>query len=328
MKRIVKDFHHRTGYHCGSTSMSNILNYYGLSLSEPLCFGLGSGISFAYFCLPLLSPPVFIGGRTEGLEVDLGKNLGFEISVEKDDDFDASFKILKQEVNNNHPLIVWVDAYYLPYFKTPYHFSVHRVILVGYNDKEKLVYIADNEREEIREVSFDLFKEARTSSGFPLPTENRYFKIRVGKDIKPYRLAIKDALSKTADTMLRSEKEYEGIKGMRNMAKDLPEWKDILGDKWLDAAKTVYLLSEKFGSGGGNFRHLYAKFLEEAKELMEGKSLDKIALEFKEIANKWQEVARLFKEASKKDDFSRIIEASKIINYLSEKEERIYQYLT
>lgn len=328
MKRIVKDFHHRIGYHCGSTSMSNILNYYGLSLSEPLCFGLGSGISFTYFCLPLLSPPVFIGGRTEGLEVDLGKNLGFEISVEKDDDFDAFFKILKQGVNNNNPLIVWVDTYYLPYFKTPYHFSVHRVILVGYDDKERLVYIADNEREEIQKVSFDLFKKARTSSGFPLPVENRYFEIRVGKDIKSLRLAIKDALSKTARTMLNDDNEYEGIRGMRNMAKSLPEWKDILGDKWLDAAKMIYLFSERFGSGGGNFRCLYAKFLEEAKELIGGKSLDKIALDFKEIANKWQEVARLFKEASKEDNFFRIIEASKIINYLSDEEERIYQYLT
>ncbi|MGH6960024.1 MAG: BtrH N-terminal domain-containing protein, partial [Dongiaceae bacterium] len=41
-------FVHRPGVHCGSTSMADVLRHQGLELSEPMCFGLGSGLHLVY----------------------------------------------------------------------------------------------------------------------------------------------------------------------------------------------------------------------------------------------------------------------------------------
>ena len=49
LQRIDKDFIHRTGVHCESTVTSSLLFNYGIEASEPLVFGMGSGIFFGYF---------------------------------------------------------------------------------------------------------------------------------------------------------------------------------------------------------------------------------------------------------------------------------------
>src|SRR5688572_7675161 len=46
--KTVIAFHHKKGSHCESIVTSNLLSHYGLELSEPLIFGIGSGLFFAY----------------------------------------------------------------------------------------------------------------------------------------------------------------------------------------------------------------------------------------------------------------------------------------
>ena len=42
-------FQHNQSAHCENGTASNLLNYYGLKLSEPMIFGIGSGLLFFYF---------------------------------------------------------------------------------------------------------------------------------------------------------------------------------------------------------------------------------------------------------------------------------------
>lgn len=324
-KNYIEKFVHKTGTHCGSTTMSNLLNYYGISLSEELCFGLGSGIGFGYYIFPELTPPVYIMGRTNDLEIFLCNNLNINVSLESHLDFNFVHNILKNKIEKEEPTIIWVDTYYLPYFKSPYHFSVHRVIMVGY--EEEYVYIADNERENIQKVSLDDFKKARTSGSFPIPTENRYYEIKIDNKIKSLDLSVRDSINKTCEIMLYSEDENNGVKGINKMAEDLPLWKEKLGENWKEAAKTVYLVSEKFGTGGGNFRHIYVKFLREIAEKIKNKKINKEAKEMEKIANLWEKVMSYLKEASKENDFERIIEVSKILKKVAYLEEKIYNNL-
>ncbi|MCK5677391.1 MAG: BtrH N-terminal domain-containing protein, partial [Flavobacteriaceae bacterium] len=46
------DFKHKQTAHCENGVISNLLTHSGLKISEPLAFGLGSGIFFVY--LPFL----------------------------------------------------------------------------------------------------------------------------------------------------------------------------------------------------------------------------------------------------------------------------------
>ena len=49
LKKKDKEFIHRTAAHCESGSTANLLFNYGIEASEPLVFGIGSGIFFGYF---------------------------------------------------------------------------------------------------------------------------------------------------------------------------------------------------------------------------------------------------------------------------------------
>ncbi len=48
----MTDFQHRQSAHCESGVMANVLTHAGLPMSEPMAFGLGSGLAFAY--LPIV----------------------------------------------------------------------------------------------------------------------------------------------------------------------------------------------------------------------------------------------------------------------------------
>ncbi|MFQ5787368.1 MAG: BtrH N-terminal domain-containing protein, partial [Thermodesulfobacteriota bacterium] len=53
---MINNWIHIPGIHCGSVALRNVVTYYGLNLSEPMCFGLGSGLGFFYSINEKMSP--------------------------------------------------------------------------------------------------------------------------------------------------------------------------------------------------------------------------------------------------------------------------------
>lgn len=45
---IIK-YPHKKGTHCETASIKNLLDFYGLSISEEMIFGIGSGLNFIHF---------------------------------------------------------------------------------------------------------------------------------------------------------------------------------------------------------------------------------------------------------------------------------------
>jgi hypothetical protein len=45
---IIKNFIHRKGQHCESSSMRDIFEFYGFPMSEPLAFGLDATMGFTF----------------------------------------------------------------------------------------------------------------------------------------------------------------------------------------------------------------------------------------------------------------------------------------
>ncbi len=48
MKKIIKNWVHIPGLHCGSTALRDVVTYYGYNFSEAMCFGIGGGLGFFY----------------------------------------------------------------------------------------------------------------------------------------------------------------------------------------------------------------------------------------------------------------------------------------
>jgi len=78
MSGVVDGFVHRPGVHCDSTSLRDIFEFHNYILSEPMIFGLGSGLGFLYWKDKRMPFP-FVGGRINLL--DLTKNLCNNMNV-------------------------------------------------------------------------------------------------------------------------------------------------------------------------------------------------------------------------------------------------------
>jgi hypothetical protein len=62
----VRDVDARGTQHCETTALGVLLRHQGLDLSEPMLFGLGSGLSFIYWDSKNMGFP-FLGGRVKPL---------------------------------------------------------------------------------------------------------------------------------------------------------------------------------------------------------------------------------------------------------------------
>ena len=90
------------------------------------------------------------------------------------------------------------------------------------------------------------------------------FLARNGIDSFDPRSAAPPAVARCAERMLEPPLgEYEGLPGLRKFAAEVGSWPELLDD-WQWCARFTYQTIERRGTGGGNFRLMYARFLEEA----------------------------------------------------------------
>ncbi|SMN02299.1 hypothetical protein SPONL_957 [uncultured Candidatus Thioglobus sp.] len=104
---------------------------------------------------------------------------------------------------------------------------------------------------------------------------------------------IKGAITSTMKTFLALDKPLEGITAMEKAVEDIPTWQYLQDWKW--HARFAYQSLEKRGTGGGNFRFMYADFLDEASAFIPKIATLKLANEFRISAKKWQQFAGILK---------------------------------
>ena len=57
--------------------------------------------------------------------------------------------------------------------------------------------------------------------------------------------------------------DFEGLPALRRFAAEVGDWPEAAAD-WQWCARFLYQVIERRGTGGGNFRKMYSRFLEEA----------------------------------------------------------------
>jgi hypothetical protein len=77
--------------------------------------------------------------------------------------------------------------------------------------------------------------------------------------------AARSAIERCANRMLDEADDARGIAGIRRLAREIPSWASREDAPWVASFNSRCI--EKFGNGGGNFRRLYAGFLEWARVL-------------------------------------------------------------
>jgi hypothetical protein len=306
MRRLIENFVHKLGVHCESSAIRDVLNYYGLEMSEDMVFGLDCTFGFLYWKEKVPYRPFYISGKINTFPNTLPKFLGIRVIKKTTNNPTEAWKAIKDLIDKNVAVPVFVDMYYIDYMQIPRepwnHFGNHVIVLVGYDEEKAEAYVADSAYKDIQSLPLKSLTEARNSKFEPCPPENTWFEIHVPKTINPIGKAAKMAIGETAENTLNPPQSNYGVKGIKSLAEDIVEWpkcSPVMGLKL--ALFLQYIDLEVAGTGGGNFRKIYSRFLKEAAKLLRNEELDNASERIAQSANLWSETANLILRSSQKE---------------------------
>jgi Butirosin biosynthesis protein H, N-terminal/Domain of unknown function (DUF4872) len=259
---MVPGYRHVPGNHCGSTALRNLLGFHGIELTEDLAFGLGAGACFYYVALPDQSPSRFTNGRVSALEQQFVELTGAPLELVTDDDPERSWRAAKAVVDAGRPALLLTDLYYLDHYGSSAHFPGHAVVLAGYDDE--VAYLSDTGFEELQATGLEGLRRARHAGNPIFPLAGHMFHLPDGARLVGLSDAVPAAIARNAEQMLEPALgEFQGLPALRRFTADVGEWPATVED-WRWCARFNYQVIERRGTGGGNFRLMYARFLEEA----------------------------------------------------------------
>jgi hypothetical protein len=288
----VPGYVHTPGHHCGSTALRNLLAFHGVEISEEMAFGLGAGACFYYVALEDASPSRWFNGRTARLEENFGELTGaaLEMRTFEEGDGDA-WEAARAEVDAGNPALLLTDLYYLDHYGNSAHFPGHAVVLAGYDDE--VAHLSDTGFEELQTTRLENLDRARHSSHPAYPLSGHMFTASGGVAPEQLRAAIPAAIERAANAMVEPEfHEFSGLDAVRRLAEEAGSWPEATED-WQWCARFGYQVIERRGTGGGAFRLMYSRFLEEA-----GRPEAPLAAE---AAARWTDLAEAFRTASESD---------------------------
>ncbi|HSS05260.1 MAG TPA: BtrH N-terminal domain-containing protein [Solirubrobacterales bacterium] len=290
---FVPNYTHTPGHHCGSTALRNLLAFHGVEISEEMAFGLGAGACFYYVALEQASPTRWFNGRAARLEENFDELTGAALELSTfDRDDDGAWAAARAGVDAGRPVLLLTDLYYLDHYGNSAHFPGHAVVLAGYD--EEVAHLSDTGFEELQTTRLENLDKARHSNHPAYPLSGHMF--TVTGELSPERLreAIPAAIERAAKAMVEPElREFSGLDAVRRLAAEAGSWPEVAAD-WQWCARFGYQVIERRGTGGGAFRLMYSRFLEEA-----GRPEAPLA---EEAATAWTGLANAFHAASERDD--------------------------
>ncbi|MEO6723567.1 MAG: BtrH N-terminal domain-containing protein [Ferruginibacter sp.] len=290
------DFEHMQAAHCENGVTTNLLRSIGISkITEPLSFGIGSGIFFIHIPILKINNGPAIAFRTmPGLIFKRTcKSLGIPVVRKKFSSKEQAEKYLEECLEAGHPVGCQVGVYYLTYFPKEYrfHFNAHNLIVYGREDDRYL--ISDPIMENVTTLSRYELERVRFAKGALAPRGQIYYpkKDTVVTD-DTIRAAIKHGIKKSVNDMLRIPIGFAGVKGIANTGRKIKKWRDQLGPKkaGLYLAQIVRM-QEEIGTGGGGFRYIYGAFLQQAHAYIPNDALLEISKQFTQSGDLWRTAA-------------------------------------
>lgn len=305
-------FTHHQAAHCENGVVSNLLKHNGFDISEPMVFGIGSGLLFCY--IPFLKvnhAPVFTYRAMPGKIFNKFANrVGIEMKREKFRNPIDAKKRLDENLEKNNPVGLQVGVYNLLYFPDEYrfHFNAHNLVVYGKKDDRYL--ISDPVMEMVTSLSEKELEKVRFAKGAFAPKGHMYYPISFPKELDLEK-AIKKGIKDTCRTML-APIPLVGARGIHLVAGKIRKWPKQKGVKVANHyLGQIVRMQEEIGTGGGGFRYIYAAFLQEAGRLIHNEKLLELSKEMTEIGNLWRdfalEASRIYKNRSGKTDGYNVI---------------------
>lgn len=300
-------FTHHQSAHCENGVASNLLKFNGFDISEPMIFGIGSGLFFVY--IPFLkvnhAPAISYRPMPGTIFNKAAKRLGFSVKRIKFSNPKAAEKALDDNLKNNIPTGLQVGVFGLTYFPDEYrfHFNAHNCVVYGKTDTHYLV--SDPVMETVTTLTYSDLEKVRFAKGAFAPKGQMYYPTSIPKQSDLPQAIIK-GIKETCRDML-APVPFVGVKGIRTVARLIPKWAIKHGVKKTNHyLAQIVRMQEEIGTGGGGFRFIYAAFLQEASVILKNEKLRELSLEMTKIGDLWRDFAvnasRVYKNRSTKTD--------------------------
>lgn len=289
-------FHHIQTAHCENGVTTSLLQHYGVKqITEPLAFGIGSGLFYIYIPFMKVNNGPAISFRTmPGMIFKRTCNsLDIPVFRKKFSSPQKAQQELDERLRQGHPAACQVGVYYLTYFPKEYrfHFNAHNIIVIG---KEGDNYIiSDPVMETLATLSTYELERVRFARGPLAPKGQLYYP----KEKRPVtdeqvKKAIVTGIKRNVRDMLHIPGNIAGISGIRYTANKIKKWKDKLGpEKARSYLAQLVRMQEEIGTGGGGFRFIYGAFLQQAHAYHPMDELMDISRQFTNAGDLWRNAA-------------------------------------
>lgn len=300
MSRFEQPFQHRQSAHCESGVMASLLTHAGLPMSEPMAFGLASGLAFAYLPIVKLSGMPLIAYRMppKHLIKTLSKRLGAKLHTQTFGNPERGRLALDSALDSGRLAGLQSSVFWLPYFppEMRFHFNAHNLLAYGRDGNEYL--LSDPVFEEPVRCAAEDLQKARFAKGALAAKGLMYWLDDVPLE-QDWNKLIRQSVLSTSRILDGMPLPWIGIRGIQHLAKQIEQ---------LDPAQTKYnrlylthivRMQEEIGTGGAGFRFMYASFLQEAGEKIGDSTLQAASAQLTAIGDNWRQFASSCVRASR-----------------------------
>jgi hypothetical protein len=328
---MIIPFDHKLQAHCESGVTSNLLRHYGLPVSEPLAFGIGSGLFFAH--LPFVKvngvPGTTYRIYPGQIFSNVCKRLGITYRSEKFSSAQKGMQRLSENIERGTPTGCQVSVFYLPFLPEVFrfHFNAHNLIVYG--QEKNIFHISDPVMEEVVQIEAEDLQKARYAKGYPEPKGRMYY-IEKAPPQADLETAIQKGIKQTVFFMKSPPIPWFGVNAISFLSKQIKKYPEKLESR----KATLYLgniirMQEEIGTGGAGFRFLYAAFLQEAAQITNRPALNELSQEMTEIGDLWRNfaysTARICK--ARTSDLVSFEELSQQLLQIYQREKHFYELL-
>jgi hypothetical protein len=238
--------------------LEDLVAWKGADYTDFLLSVVGGMAGFTYLRFKRADPPcmVYWGANPKYLMKDLSRIIGFEETVIEGKTFKNTFLELKKFIDNEQPVVAGaLDMYYLHYYSNLYkrlHVPIHYVLVVGYDDAKRVVFVHDCSHENVQRIPYDEFEKSLDVDVPGMSKRNTLRAFALPERMPSEFEVAKKGFSYKAERFLNPPVKLFGIPAMRKLADEILAWDNKkCFEHMVTYATTPPLLPETFENSHG-----------------------------------------------------------------------------
>jgi hypothetical protein len=215
---------------CYVNGLEDLVTWRGADYADFLLSVVGGMAGFTYLRFKRADPPcmVYWGANPKYLMKDLARIIGFKETVIEGKTFKNTFPKLKESIDSGQPVVAGaLDMYWLHYYSDLYkklHVPIHYVLVVGYDDEERVVFVHDCSHKDVQKIPYDEFEKALDINVPGMSKRNTIRTFTLPERMPSEFEVARTGFAHKAEWFLNPPVKLFGVPAMRKLVDEILEW--------------------------------------------------------------------------------------------------------